>query len=809
MDNTAVWVPISERSRRIRDRYRETRPAVCSARLNIVTDYYKKHLGDPGLLIRAGSFKDLCEKMPILINDDEIIVGSLATTYRGAALYPEVSGIRFLCDEIRSGDFFKRKLDPYDISDDTIKAVFEAEEFWERHNSTHRVEACAMEGFASVVDNGVLRFRAKGMSGGPVGHFCTNFDKAIRRGFADVAREAREKMAALEGKLFGDDAGKYHFYKAVAICCDGAIIFAKRYAAAVRELAEKETEPGRKEELYTMAEGLDWIFENPCRTLLEATQALFMYQLLLALDGNLHGLTLGRVDQYLGSFYEADIAAGRITPEYGQEIIDQFFLKIAEMNKVGPARISMSVGGYTSGQIMTLGGIKKDGTDASNAVSYMMLQAAGRLALHDPPLALRIHKGTPQKLWDLAIETTKRCGGVPTFENDDVIIPALMDVGLTLESARNYCIIGCVEPAGCGDDWPAPGGTGGESYFNIPNTLIHAINNGVNPLKLPGGQEPKRTGLPTGYLYEMKSFDEVKEAFRKQMEFFVDWHVSMTNMFEYATRDIIPVPLASAMMDGCMEKGKDVMSGGARFNSTGIAGVGIGTAADSLTAIKYLVFDHKICTGRELYDAIMNDWVGYEDLRKIVLNKVPHYGNDDPYADEIAGWVMDTWCEIVNSKTGPRGRYKAGAWSVARHVAEGLVTVATPDGRKLGDPLSDGISPKQGADVNGPTAVLKSVAVRNHRQFRNGTLLNMRFHPSSLSTYEDKQKFKALIQTYFEMGGMEMQFNIISTDTLYEAQKKPDEYKDLVVRVAGFSAYFVELHPALQTEIIRRTELSL
>ncbi|MCQ2554012.1 MAG: pyruvate formate lyase family protein, partial [Clostridia bacterium] len=521
--NKNIWLPISERTARLRDKYRNTIPAVCSARLNIVTEYYKKHLGEPGLVLRSGRLYDLCEKMPLTIQDDEILVANLTTMYRGSALYPEGGGIGWLGEELRNGVFKARTLDAYTITPEVEADVFAAEEFWNLHCSSHAVDAACMDGFWDIAGNGVLRHRGKGMHGGPVGHFAVNYAKAVDVGFAAVGKEAREKMAALEGKLFGDNAGKYHFYKAVAKCCDAAILYAKRYAKLVEETAEKETNEARKKELLVMADGLNNIFENPCRSFLEATQAVLLLQMLLSLDDNLHGLTLGRLDQALGKYYEADLAAGKITPEYGQEIMDQFFLKICEVNKVKPDRITMSVGGYTSGQIATLGGVDKDGNDATNAVSYMMLQSAGRLVLHEPPLALRVHKNTPNDLMQLAVESNKQCAGVPTFENDDVIIPALLDLGHSIESARNYCIIGCVEPSGCGDTWPAPGGSSGESYFNIANTLLLAINDGVNPLPTPNGKPAKRTGLATGKLYEMNSFEEVKDAFRKQLEFFVDW----------------------------------------------------------------------------------------------------------------------------------------------------------------------------------------------------------------------------------------------------------------------------------------------
>ncbi|MCF0120602.1 MAG: hypothetical protein HUJ65_03095, partial [Oscillospiraceae bacterium] len=424
-------------------------------------------------------------------------------------------------------------------------------------------------------------------------------------------------------------------------------------------------------------------------------------------------------------------------------------------------------------------------------------------------------------LWEAAIQTTKICGGVPSFESDTVIIPSLMDRGLSLESARNYCLIGCVEPGGCGDEWPACGGTGSASYWNMANALWLAINNGYNPMPvwsihsfadesdkkaLIGGQ----VGLPTGYLYEMESFEQVLDAFKQQVEFFVKWHVNCTNNFEYVARQEMPLPVVSATMDGCMEKGMDVMFGGARYNSTGLAGVGIGNVADSLQMIKHLCFDTKKCTTRELYDALMANWQGYEDLHAYVKNEAPHYGNGVDEVDQYVTFASDVFADAVNACTGPRGRYSAGLYPVTTNIMFGRQTAATPDGRYAKDPLADGISPVQQMDINGPTAVLVSTTKIDHRKYPNGTLLNMKFSPSCLNGEDGVRKLTDLMKTFFfQLLGMELQINVVSADTLKAAQKNPEEYKNLVVRIAGFSVYFVEMHTAGQNDLISRTELSM
>jgi formate C-acetyltransferase len=680
-----------------------------------------------------------------------------------------------------------------------------------------KCDAQIVDEYLPFAGNGVLLFNAKDQAQSPVGHFVAGYETAIKKGFAAIKTEADEKKKQIvEEGIPGDSIDKYNFYRAVSIVCEGMITLTKRYAELAEKLAEEEVDVERKRELDRMADTLNHCMENPARDLIDALQTIYMYHTCMCLDANMHAISFGRLDQYLGDFYEEDVRTGRITPEYAQEVLDLFYLKVAELNKPWGYFHTQSNPGYVSSMLMTLGGVRKDGTDATNPVTYMMLQAMGRLLLHDPPQALRIHKDTPKDLWEAALETTKISGGVPTFENDDVIIPALMNRGLSLEDARNYCLIGCVEPSGCGNEWASPGGNGTESYLNLVNAMWLAINDGYNPMNEPPAaagdgviQFPRRVGLPTGYLYDMKTFDEVLDAVKQQFEFFVKWQAININSFEYIARGVLPQPTVSATMDGCMEKGMDVMFGGARYNSTGMSGVGIGNIADSLSMIKHLCFDTKKCTTRELYDALISDWEGHEALLAYVKNKAPHYGNGIEECDRFAGWAAKVFGDACNACTGPRGRYSAGLYPVTTNIMFGRGTAATPDGRRKGEPLADGISPVQQMDSNGPTAILVSVANIDQSKYPNGTLLNMKFQPSVMSGADGVPKLIDLIKSYFAMGGMELQINVLSAETLRAAQKNPDDYRNLVVRIAGFSAYFVELQLAGQEDLIRRTELAI
>ncbi len=811
--------PMTERVKMTREKYRSTTPRVDISRYRLITEFYQQHPELTGPLLRAYAMKHIYENLPLRVEDEDLIVGALGTTFRACSYYPEY-GADTLAREIKSGNISSRKYDPYVIDPEDGEYVIQTADYWRGEALGTKTGGYVMDGYLAFDGSGTTTQNAAHPDGGPVGHFCTNYNRAIRKGFGAIKAEADAKMREIEdGGAYGDSIDKYYFYKSVSIVCEGMITFTKRYAKKVEEMAAAETRPARKAELEKMAEILNWVTENPARTYYEALQGLFLYQICLALEGNMHGMSWGRIDQYLGDYYERDVAAGILTPEFAQELLDMFFLKVAEMNKFWGDSGEYGVPGYTSGQLITIGGVKPEtGEDATNAVTYMCLQCSGRLVLHDPPVALRVHKNMPDALWEAAIETNKICGGVPSMENDEVIIPALMDRGLPIESARNYCAVGCVEPGGCGDEWCACGGTGGGDFFNMVNALMVGINNGANPLPrrdwFTGKQAPpKQTGPATGYLRDMTSFDQVLEAYRQQVEFFVKLHIALTNNFEYIARQYMPLPVVSATMEGCMEKGADVMWGGAKYNSTGIAGVGIGNLADSLQMIKHLCFDEKTrrCTPAELHDALLNNWEGYEDLYRYVKNEAPHYGNGDPEADAWVRWASDVFAEAVKKGSGPRGNHwSAGLWPVTTNVAFGLSTAATPDGRKTGEPLADGVSPVQQMDKNGPTAVLLSVGNIDYRQFANGTLLNMKFSPACMNGADSVEKLRTLLKTYFfDFLGMEVQINVVSAETMRAAQKNPEEYRDLVVRIAGFSVYFVEMHRTGQNDLISRTELSM
>ena len=804
------FLPISDRVARVRQRYRTTVPKLCTARLRIVTDFYQQNTQLTGPLKRAKMFRELCERLPVTVFPDEVIVGTQVTSYRASSLNPEFGGIGWFRRDWEAGVLLDREHDRYLIDPEDIEYVLSIVDFWETANNSARLSEYIPEGYMDRAGNGVITFGKSGICQNPIGHFCANYEKLIRRGFRSLYDEARENMAALEGHMYGEDVKRYNFYRSVAIVLEGMMLLVRRYGDECARLAGLEEDEARRRELLGMADCLHNVAEKPSRGFQDALQVLFLYHIGMCLDGQQHGISFGRLDQYLGKFYERDIAAGVLTPGRAQEMLDLFYIKCAEMNKMG-ATSNSSATGYTSGMLMTLGGVDEYGRDASNPVTYMMLQSAGRLLLHDPPQALRIHKDTPKALWEAALAVTMRCGGVPTFENDEVIIPALRKRGMSLKSARNYCLIGCVEPAGTGNHWSMCGATGKEGYWNMAACFLQAINNGINPFPDRAGCSGAQTGLPTGYLYEMQTFDEVLTAVRRQMKYFIDWQISMMNTQELITARELPLPLVSATMDGCMESGRDVMDGGAEYNSSGFPGIAIGNLVDSLAITNYLVYDKKLCSSRELYDAIMDDWRGHEELRDMIMTRVPRYGNGDEYCDRFLRWISESFSELVHRGVNWRGgKYYAGLFPVAFNVLYGLTTAATPDGRCSGQALSDGISPMQGVDTNGPTATMSSILENlDQTEFPDGTLMNMKLHPTAFANETGRAKVEALMRSYFARGGMELQLNVISSETLRAAQAKPEDYQDLVVRVAGFSAYFVELTKGSQDDVISRTELHI
>ncbi len=810
--------PATDRIRRMRERIRD-RVLRCDAeRAVILTEASKKYENIVPVIRRPLMFQEVAKRITTLVDDDEIIVGSKGPYLFSSPAYPEWGRMSdWITDAVRSGGWTLREDGLYHnpdseeiricISEEDCAALESIRDCWKDKTVGVTADAWKPEGYDELIRIGVATYDERsgmGLIGLSAGHLIAGYPKILKMGYKAIWQEATDWLEAHRGNLMGDDVNKYLFYKSAQISAESAMIFVKRYADAVRAKAVACAEPVRRAELEFMADGLENLSENPARNFWEACQGVIMYQLLITLETLIPSPSFGRFDQYTWPYLKKDLEEGRLTLDEAQEIVDAFFLKANCFYGAAPAKIVTITGIGNTYQHTTLGGVDPDtGEDATNPVTYMALETMGRLKLHDPTISLRFNKNSPDKLWECAIETSKLVGGLPLYQNDEVIIPALMaERGFTLHDARDYGIIGCQEIVSCGRDFPAPNGIFPPHATVMWGSIFNmAINNGINPYN------GEQCSVATDYLYNMTSIEQVRAAVEKLGRYIMKLYVSINNYAEEIGYYHLTQPMLSISMEGCMESGKDCTAGGCKYNGYGGTATGLATLADSLTTIKYMCFDKKIITTRELYDAWINNWEGYEPLRQRILNEVPHYGNADPYADMELKWCVDLYYQICSECYSNRSKkYSAGLYGAADHIAQGWTTFATPDGRRTGEPLADAMSPAQSRDTNGPTAVFVSTCCFDHKRFTGGIALNIRIHPTALSREDGIVKLRDMTKAYFESGGMEVQYNVVDTATLRAAQLEPTEYRDLVVRIAGYSAYFVELGRELQDDIIARHE---
>ena len=811
--------PATERILRLRERIRDRVLRYDSERVRILTESNQRNEYMLPAIKRPLFFKDLCEKMTILVDDDEIVVGNKGPHIFSCVSYPEWSASEWFIDEIDAGRWTIREDGLYHnpddddclycISPEDYEYLRSVREYWSHRKVGTMADAWQPEFFQELQDLQVSNYYKGGQSliGLPAGHLIAGYNKMIKVGYGALRKQAQDWLDAHRGNAMGEDMDKYIFYQAAVITCDGASTLVRRYGEKCLEKAAACADPKRKAELEKMAEGLLWLSENPARNFREAVQGIMMYQVMLQIYDRIPSPSIGRFDQYTWPYLKKDLENGEITLEEAQEIVDAFFLKLNCFYNGAPLLIKDTIGVGNTYQNVTIGGMDPDtGLDASNPVSFMVFETIGRLKLHDPTLVFRTCKDTPDELWDCAIATSRMVGGLPLYYNDDIVIQGLTEeLGFELRDARDYGCIGCQEIVGCGNDYPAPNGLFPPHATVWWGSLMDmAINDGVNPLN------KVRSSLRTGYLYDMQSMDQVRDAVEKMAFHIMRMYISIQNYAEELSMFFAPESVLSLSIEGCMENGKDCTAGGAKYNSFGGTATGLATLADSLTTIKYMCFDKKLCTTRELYDATMANWEGYEMLRQQVLSQVPHFGNGDPYADVEMDWVTDLYYRVCKEMHTKRCKvYKAGLYGSSDHVNQGKITWGTPDGRMWADPIGDAASPAQSRDKEGPLQVFRSSSCYDQTRYLGGIALNLRMHPSVLSNDEGVQKLKQVTQEYFREGGMEVQYNVVDSDTLRAAQDNPTAYRDLVVRIAGYSAYFVELGRDLQNDIISRNENKL
>ena len=834
---TIFDMPKPERIGRLVDHLYAKMPEIESARAILLTESYRQTEGEPMILRRAKAFEHILKNIPIIIREDELIVGSSTIAPRGCQTYPEFS---YEWLEAEFDTVAKRTADPFFIADKTKEELREVHTYWKGRTTSELATSYMTPQTLLSIEHNIFTPGNYFYNG--VGHVTVQYDKVLKIGFEGIRDEAKERLAALN-VADGDYQKRSAFLKAVVISCEAAILYARRYMVLAKQMADQCSDETRKKELLAIAMNCGRVPAKGAQSFYEACQSFWFVQQLLQLESSGHSISPGRFDQYMYPYYKKDLDEGKLTREFAQELMDCIWVKLNDLNKCRDAVSAEGFAGYSLFQNLIAGGQDAEGRDVTNDLSFMCIQASKHVMLPQPSFSVRVWNGTPHEFLIKAAELTRTGIGLPAYYNDEVIIPALVNRGLSLADAREYNIIGCVEPqkAGKTEGWHDA------AFFNMCRPLELVFSNGVD--------KGVQIGPRTGEVEEFTTFDEFYDAYKKQMKYQIELLVNADNSIDVAHAERCPLPFLSCMVDDCMKRGKTVQEGGAVYNFTGPQGFGIANMADSLYAIKKLVYEEKAFSITELKKALAANYgkgidadtaasvtaqivdelkksgkkVGeedvvqilktvlsegvssgekarYEEIRKLIL-AVPKFGNDIDEVDEFARDVAYTYTKPLETYHNPRGgMYQAGLYPVSANVPLGAQTGATPDGRYAKTPVADGVSPSAGKDVNGPTAAANSVSRLDHFIASNGTLFNQKFHPSALSGREGLEKFVALIRSYFDQKGSHMQFNVVSRETLLDAQKNPEKYKHLVVRVAGYSALFTTLSRSLQDDIINRTE---
>lgn len=778
----------------------------------LVTKAYQMYDGDGPVIKQAKVLAYILDNITLYVNEDELLLGNVAGPSRAAAIYPEFS-YEWICDELEQGLWNKRNNDIFEITDKDKEALLSIRDYWKGRTNSDQIISMLSdeESKGSSLGSKPVFFPNLHLWGG-VGHTIPRYKKLLNVGHKGLKQEIMEQFAKLGTEP--EDFQKREFYVAQLIVLNALKDYYMRWGAVTREEAARVSCATRKAELITMAESIEWLSENPPRNFWEAIQLYFMLTTILLIESNGQGISYGRMDQVLYPFYEADMKSGKITKAFVGELVEQLYIKIFETMRLRDdetCALNSELG--IGGPLLLVGGVGPDGKDATNDLTYIGLEAHAHTQLPDPWFSVRWSTHNPWEYKVKVVNTIKVGTSQPKIFNDECIIPNCLRMGRTLEEAYDYAVVGCVEIDSGGFDYSEHDA----SYFNMAKVLELALNNGkCIDCKAECPRYAKccaqgGLGLDTGSLATYKSFDEVKDAYEKQMEYWVKQMCSTITVMDIAHARNKPVPYASLLIENCIAKGKDLTVGGAKYNFSGPQGIAIGTVADGLSVIKQLVFEEKKVKGADFLDALKKNWSGYEQLWALVNNseQMHHFGNDDDYADKLACFAAECYCNAVDRyKTFRGGRFTPGLYSVSANVGIGLTQAATPDGRKNYEALSNCLGPVQTSagvhDIKGPTAMIRSAAKIDQIRTGNGTLLNVRFTPSCVSGNTGRDNFISFIEEYFSKKGLHIQFNIASTETLKDAQVHPEKYPTLLVRVAGYSAYFTKLSKPLQDDLIGR-----
>ena len=812
-------------------------PEIESDRAVLLTESYKQTEDLPIVKRRALAFEHICNNIPITIRDNELIVGSATKAPRSCQVFPEYS---FEWLEAEFDTVETREADPFHISEEDKKILHEVYKYWKNKTTSELATAYMAPEAKLAIDHNMFTPGNYFYNG--VGHVTVDYGKVIKIGYKGYIEILENELK--KANVFDPDyATRHEFLESCIISCNAAINYARRYANLAYETAQKCTDPVRKQELLIIAKNCATVPENGATNFYEACQSFWFIQMLIQMEASGHSISPGRFDQYMYPYYKADMEKGILTREFAQELLDCIWIKLNDLNKVRDAASAEGFAGYSLFQNLCAGGQTREGLDATNDLSFLCIQASMHTLLPAPSFSVRIWNGTPNEFLIKCAELTRTGIGLPAYYNDEVIIPALMSRGIPMEDARDYNIIGCVEPQASHltDGWHDA------AFFNMCRPVELVFSNGVD--------KGVQIGPQTGDVCQMKTFDEFYDAYKTQMKYMIQMMVNADNAIDVAHKERCPLPFVSMMVDDCISKGKTMQEGGARYNFTGPQGFGIANMTDGLYAIKTLVFEKKLVSMADFKDALIHNYgrgltpkaakiatkevvdnlasmgkpvtkaqveeicrmflqgtsskadiARYDKLLEMI-DELPKYGNDIEEIDLFARDVAYTYTKELQNYRNPRGGiFHAGLYPVSANVPLGEQTGATPDGRLANTPIADGVGPRSGSDKLGPTAAANSVAKLDHAIASNGTLYNQKFHPSALSGIEGLKNFAAYIRAYFDQKGMHMQFNVVSKETLLDAQKHPENYKSLVVRVAGYSALFTTLSRSLQDDIIARTE---
>lgn len=782
---------MNPRIQRLRKLSVNAEPTISIERALHETTFYKENYGKHSIpVLRALTFLDHCQKKTLYLGDDELIVGERGPKPKAISTFPELT-----CHSV--DDFHvlnTRDMQRYTTTQaDIDRYEQEVIPYWQGKTQRERIFNHVPQAWKAAYEAGLF---TEFMEQRAPGHTALD-GKIYKKGMLDFKREIEENIAHLDYLNDPDATDKFEQWKAMAISCDAVIVFAERHADLAEELASKESDPQRAAELEKIATVCRWVPAHAPRTLWEAIQMYWFVHLgtITELNG-WDAMNPGHFDQHLAPFYEKEIASGTLTREEAKELISCFWIKVN--NHPAPPKVGITAresGTYNDFTNINIGGVKRDGSDGSNELSYIMLEIIEELHILQPGNSVHISEKTPDRLLHAATRVIRQGHGYPSIFNPDIYVPEMLRQGKSLEDAREGGCSGCIEVGAFGKEAYLLTG-----YLNVPKIFEVTLNNGVNPIT------GKMAGIKTGDPRDFDSFEELYAAFQRQLSFIIDQKIRVSNYIDRMFAKYAPAPFLSVVIDDCISAGRDYYDGGPRYNTNYIQCCGLGTVTDSLVVLKKHVFEDETFGMDRVLTAVKNNFENEEVLRQTIMNRTPFFGNDDDYADDIALRVYDDLFDIIDGKPNVKGgKYHLNMLSTTCHVYFGKVMGATPNGRLAGKSISDGTSPSHGADTHGPSAVVKSLSKIDHVK-SGGTLLNQRFLPSLLKRDKDIEKLGHLVRSYFTLGGHHIQFNVVDTATLLAAQKNPEDYKDLLVRMAGYSDYFNDMNADLQREVIERTQ---